>query len=88
MIITAKMMKSALERFIIDNGEDCPVYYQIFSFHDVVDYDNDGSEDAIVYDRDFADKVITDLHQEDHITEYIFDTIGDVIRHRLARQSH
>lgn len=88
MIVTAKMMKSALERFIIDNGEDCPVYYQIFSFHDVVDYDNDGSEDAIVYDRDFADKVITDLHQEDHITEYIFDTIGDLIRHRLARKSN
>ena len=87
-MFTARMLHDALDRFIAENGEDCPVYYQLFSFHDVVDYDNNGDEDAIVYDRDFADEVITDLQDQDHITEYIFDTIGDVIRHKLARKSN
>ena len=82
---TAKMMRDALDRFILDNGEDCPVYYQLFSFHDVVDYDEDNE---IHYSRELADDVINSLHDEDHITEYIFDTIGDVIRYKLARKSN
>ena len=82
---TAKMMRDALDRFILDNGEDCPVYYQLFSFHDVVDYDEDND---ILYDRQLCDDVIDSLHDEDHITEYIFDTIGDVIRYKLARKSN
>lgn len=87
-MFTAKMLQDSLHRFIAENGEDCPVYYQLFSYYDVVDYDNDGSDDAIVYDRLLADEVINDLHQEDHITEYIFDTIGDIIRLKLARKSN
>lgn len=80
---TAKMMRDALDRFILDNGEECPVYYQLFSHHDVVDYDEDNE---IHYSRELADDVINSLHDEDHITEYIFDTIGDVIRYKLAQQ--
>ena len=83
MNFTARMMRDALDRFILDNGEDCPVYYQLFSFHDVVDYDE---QNNVQYDRQFADEVINDLHNQDHITEYIFDTIGDVIRIKLAQQ--
>lgn len=82
---TAKMMRDALDRFILDNGEECPVYYQLFSHHDVVDYDEDND---IHYNRELADDVINSLHDEDHITEYIFDTIGDVIRYKLARKSN
>lgn len=82
---TAKMMRDALDRFILDNGEECPVYYQLFSHHDVVDYDEDND---IHYNRELADDVINSLHDEDHITEYIFDTIGDVIRYKLAHKSN
>lgn len=77
------MMRNALDRFILDNGEDFPVFYQIFSSHDVVDYDED---QGILYDREFADDVILQMQDEHHISEYIFDTIGDVIRHKLAQK--
>jgi hypothetical protein len=83
MKITAKMLRDAVDRFIAENGEDCPVYYQIFSHHDVRDYDNNGEDDPIIYDRDFCDNVIIGLNDHDHITDEIFDAIGDEIRYQL-----
>lgn len=74
---TAKDLLKSVLRLIELEGENCPVYYQLFTYRDVIDYESVmGGEVS----KTIANKVIKSLHDYDCICENIFDLIDDEIQ--------
>lgn len=77
MTVTAKHLLKNLIKLIETEGEDCPIYYQLFTYKDVVNYESVVG-DSIT--KKNANKVIKNLQDDDSICESIFDLIDDEIQ--------
>jgi hypothetical protein len=77
MTTTAKDLFRSLIKLIEEEGENCPVYYQLFTYKDVIDYENMLGGDLT---KNIANKVIQSLSDHDSICENIFSLIDNEIQ--------
>ena len=77
MTVTARNLLKHLIKIIETEGEDCPVYYQLFTYKDVIDHETI-MESAVT--KKIANKVIQNLNDYDCICERIFDLIDDEVQ--------
>lgn len=83
MASTAKDLLKSVINLIEREGENCPVYYQIFTHRDVVAYETCMGGEV---DKKTANKVINKLRAHDSVCEHIFDLIDDELQQLQSRE--
>lgn len=78
MRVTASQLLNYVQHIVDTEGEDCPIYYQLFTPKDVEIYEYDSE-----LDREFREEVLDALNDREILTDAVFHIMSDEIQVKL-----